>query len=124
MPYISEWENNGIYCTFSGRVTGKELIQCNNDIYGDKRFDDIRYQLFDMLSVTEIAITGEDVLIVASCDKAAALTNPAVKCALIAHNEIIHAFSSLYQKGIEKSPWMGRSFYDVSKAREWLSSYT
>ena len=121
MPYVSNWEENGVYCTFVGKVTGTELIQCNNDIYGDKRFDDIRYQLFDMLSVTEIAITDEGILMVAACDKAAALTNPAVKCALVATNEIIHAFSRLYQKGIKKSPWEGRSFYDVSKAREWLS---
>ncbi len=122
MPYVLYWEKNGVCCTFSGRATGTELIQCNNDIYGNKRFDEIRYQLFDMMGVTEIAIEEEEVLIVVACDKAAALTNPAVKCALVAHNEIIHAFSSLYQKGIEKSPWTGRSFYDVSKAREWLSS--
>lgn len=121
MPYVLDWEKNGVCCTFSGKATGMELIQCNNDIYGNKRFDEIRYQLFDMMRVTEIAIEDEDVLIVAACDKAAALTNPTVKCALVTNNEIILSLSILYQKGIEKSPWKGLSFHNVSKAREWLS---
>lgn len=120
MPYRLDWEGNGVYCTFSGRVTGHELRECNNEIYGDEKFDDIRYQLLDMLNVTELAIKDEDVIMVVACDKAAALTNPAVKCALVAEDENIHALSRIYQKGIRESPWEGRSFFEVSKAREWL----
>ena len=121
MPYILHWKKKGLYCKFTGAVSGAELMQCNNDIYGDQRFDDIQYQIFDMLNVSELLVEAKDVRIVAACDKAAALTNPTIKCALVAQNENAHALSRLYQSGIEESPWEGRSFNDLSSAREWLS---
>ena len=121
MPYVIEWEEKGLYCKFYGRVTGAELIQCNKDIYGDERFDEIRFQLFDMLAIIKLDIGPKDVRIVAACDNAAALTNPKVKCALVAKDENAHILSRLYQNGIKDSPWEGRSFKNISDAREWLS---
>jgi len=124
VPYVIEWEERGVYCKFSGRVTGAELIQCNKEIYGDHRFDGMRFQLFDMLSVTKLDVEVNDVRKVAACDTGAAFTNPNVKCALVTTDENAHVLSNLYQQGIEKSPWEGQSFHRISEAREWLSCRT
>ena len=121
MAYRIKWEERGVYCKFSGTVSGGELIQCNNDIYGDERFDNIKYQIFDMLDVTELTIETIDVRKAAACDCAAAITNPNVKCALVAFDKNAHSLSELYQSGIAKSPWDGRSFRTIKEARSWLS---
>jgi hypothetical protein len=120
MSYIINWEEKGVYCKFSKIVSGKELTNCNMAIYGDPRFDNIRYQIFDMVDVTEFKIDVIDVRIVASCDHAAAKTNPRVKCALVATDKIALALSRVYQDEISESPWEGRSFTNIKNAREWL----
>jgi hypothetical protein len=121
VAYKITWEEHGVYCKFSGTVSGGELKQCNNDIYGDERFDKIKYQIFDMLDVTELAIKTIDVHIAAACDSAAAITNPNIKCALVATDEKAHALSEVYQRGILTSPWKGRSFTTIMEAYAWLS---
>jgi hypothetical protein len=121
MSYILAWEERGVYSKFSGIVSGAELMQCNRDIYGDVRFDTIKYQLFDMLDTTGLAIDALDVRKVAACDNAAAITNPNVKCALVAINENAHILSEVYQSGISESPWEGLSFITIQEARAWLS---
>ena len=120
MSYFINWEGKGVYCKFSEIVSGKELTLCNMAIYGDPRFDDIRYQIFDMTDVTGLEIDVKDVRIVASCDCAAAITNPRVKCALVSTDIIAHALSKVYQSEINETPWEGRSFINIKSARDWL----
>lgn len=122
MSYIINWEENGVYCKFSGAVSGNELIQCNGDLYGDARFDDVKYELFDMLDVTELTIKPIDVKKVAGCDRAASRRiRPNVKCALVAIDEHAHILSKVYQSEISESSWEGRDFTTIKDAREWLS---
>ena len=73
------------------------------------------------LDVAEVAIKTIDVHIVAACDSAASITNPNIKCALVATDEKAHALSEVYQRGIFTSPWEGRSFTTIKDAYDWLS---
>ena len=42
-----DWQEKGIYWKLSGIVTGDEIIEMDKAIYGDSRFDDIRYLIAD-----------------------------------------------------------------------------
>lgn len=120
MTYRLEWNEKEVYCKFFGQLTGEELLECNNKIYGDRRFDGIRYQIFDMLDITGVQVQNWDVMRIAACDTAAAMSNPNVRCALVAKEEQLHQLSMVYQEGIDESPWEARSFYDLESARAWL----
>ena len=122
MAYEITWEERGVYCKFSGTVSGDDVKHCNNDIYGDERFDNIKYQIFDMLDVAKLSIEAIDARIAAACDCSAAVTNPNVKCALVATDEKAHTLSRAYQIGVLTSPWEGRSFTTIKDAYDWLSS--
>lgn len=120
MAYVISWEERGVYCQFNGIVSGNELMQCNNEIYGAPNFDNMRYQIFDMLNVEQFSITERAVKEIAACDCAAALTNTDVKCALVATDTVAHTLSKVYQDTISQSPWEGRSFKTIEEARHWL----
>lgn len=121
MPYVIEWGQKEVYCKFTGEVSGQDLIGCNMSMYGSVRFDDIRIQIFDMLDVSKINFTSEDVKKVAALDRAAAKNNTRLKCALVSTDEVALGQSKIYQNEISDSPWEGKSFRTISEAREWAS---
>jgi len=41
MSYQIECKDRGVYWTYTGLVTGAEIMQSNFDIYGDERFDQL-----------------------------------------------------------------------------------
>ena len=59
MSYETIWEEKGIYWKYKGILTGDDLLQSNVAIYGDARFDKLRYQLIDMLDVETFDVDTE-----------------------------------------------------------------
>ena len=121
MPYVISWNKKEVYCKFTGGLTGQELIDCNMAMYGNPNFDVVHMQIFDMLEVTQIAFTADDVKKVAAFDRAAAKMNPRMKCALVSTDQVAQKLSKIYQNEILRSSWEGKSFQTLKEAREWAS---
>ena len=119
MPYSIRWKKKKVYCTFTGEVSGKELVGCNMAMYGNPSFDDLRVQVFDMLDVTRITFTLDDVKEVAAYDRVAAKINPRIKCALVSTDKLALELSEVYQDENIASPWEGKSFRSLSEAIAW-----
>ena len=119
MPYVISWNKKEVYCKFTGELTGQELIDCNLAMYGNPNFDVVHMQIFDMLEVTQVAFTADDVKKVAAFDRAAAKMNPRMKCALVSTDQIAQNLSKIYQNEILSSSWEGKSFQTLKEAREW-----
>lgn len=119
MPYSIAWNKETVCCTFSGAVSGEELATCNLSMYGDPRFDDIRFQLFDMLKVTHVSFERDDVKLVAAYDRAAAKVNPNVKCALVSTDHVALKLSEVYRHENIGSPWEAKAFRSREEACEW-----
>ena len=122
MPYTTEWEDHGVYWRYWGIVSGKELINSNLDIYGDERFDRMKYQIVDLTRVSSFNVTRDDMLKVAAYDRAAALSNPRVKVAVIAQSTAIKSLTTLYDAENIESPWETRLFDTLDQARSWAES--
>ncbi len=122
MAYTTEWENKGICWKYAGVVTGKELIRSNLDIYGDARFDNMRYQIVDLTDVEGIKVSAEDMKRIAAYDEAASLSNPYVKVAVVATSESAKALSIFYDNESSESPWETMLFDTVNEARFWINS--
>ena len=122
MPYTTEWEQHGVYWRYWGTVSGKELIDSNLDIYGDERFDAMKYQIVDFLQIDAFQVTRDDMLKIAAYDRAAALSNPRVKVAVVAKITAIKFLTALYDAENIKSPWETRMFDSVEQARSWVDT--
>ncbi len=122
MAYKLEWSQRAVYCFFSGVVSNDDLINANKDIHGDSRFDELRVQIFSMLDASEIQLTIETVRITAALDGAAALSNPNIKCAMVATDQTIIGLSALYQDESKTSPWETAFFHSIEEALAWAKS--
>jgi hypothetical protein len=114
------WEPRGVIITFSDVVDGEELFQASEEIYSDERFDNIHYQIFDYSKVTEFNVGVEWVTKLAAWDKAAALSNPSMKLAGVATDEVTQMLSSLYQAESLNSPWEIQMFASLDEAQQWV----
>lgn len=121
MPYQLKWEENGVYCQFSGDVTDQDIIQCNMDIYGDPRFDDLRYELLDFLQMVRLSFSEESVEVIASCDTIASKTNPYIFCAVVTNERQLALLSDFYNQETNEMPWQSEAFESVEDARTWIN---
>ena len=122
MAYMTEWENKGVCWKYHGIVTGTELLRSNLDIYGDERFDEMRYQIIDLTEIEGLKVSEEDMKRIAAYDEAAAITNPYVKVAVVATDRAAQELSSFYDNESAESPWKTMLFNTVDEARLWIAA--
>jgi hypothetical protein len=102
-------------------VTSVELLHGREEIYGDSRFDDVRYQLVNGLEMTSIDFNINFVKKMVALDAAASLSNPRVKIALVFQQlEDVQAINTEYGKLVGRSKWQVASFGSLTDAREWI----
>lgn len=122
MPYQITWRTSGVFWRYDGVLTGNELLQSNFDIFGDERFDDIRYQIVDLTRVEQVAVTEKHMRKIAHLDMAASRTNPRVKVAVVAQNDAAAKLGDLYDEFCGgKSPWLTKQFRNIEDAEAWVS---
>jgi hypothetical protein len=114
------WEPKGVIITFSDVVDGEELFQANEELYADERFDNIHYQIFDFTKVTEFKVEIDWITKLAAWDKAAALSNPNMKVATVATDEVTQMLSSLYSDESLESSWETQMFISIDEAQQWV----
>jgi hypothetical protein len=122
MPHEAIWEDRGIYWKFTGILTGDDLRQSNTSIYGDSRFDKLRYQLVDMLDVESFDVDTEAMEEVTAMDAAASQTNPRLIVAVVATQIQAKRLVELYETTIGNAPWETAMFETVEDARAWITS--
>lgn len=120
MSYENIWEKQGVYRKYNGRVTGKEIRQAVEEVEGDARFESVRYVISDFLDVTEQDISPQDIEIIAAIDKAAAITNPDIKVAVVATSQAIQGMASMYCELSDDIPFPCKLFTNLEEAREWV----
>lgn len=122
MPYEAIWEDKGIYWKYQGILTGDDLLQSNMNIYGDSRFDNLRYQLVDMLDVESFDVETEAMEAVTAMDEAASQTNPSLIIAVVSAHIQAKQLVELYETTTGGAPWETEMFESVEEARVWITS--
>ena len=112
------WEKSGVYWKYTGEVSGTEVVNACVSIYGDPRFDTLKYKLVDFSAVKAMSITDADLRRIAFQDKAAELSNPYVKSAIIMTSEI--HLGEKFASYFDDSSWEVEVFSDVDLANKWL----
>ena len=118
MAYELLWEANGIFWKYSDKVTGSEIIEASTSIYGDERFDMLKYKLVDFLDVETIDIGKHQLALIAYQHLAAERSNPYIKNAILVNSchKMAHEFASFFSK----SSWEVKVFTDHEKANKWV----
>jgi len=118
--YEVEWRDNGVYWKYYGDISGSEIIEVSQLIYGDPRFTEIKYKLVDFLDIYSVDLSKAEAAIIVKLHKAAALSNRSIENAVVAcsngelANKFMFFFSSLC--------WELLVFQDREKGSGWLAS--
>jgi hypothetical protein len=122
MPYTTTWTGNGVIWKYTGVLTGQEALQSNLDIYGDARFDDLRYQIADFTDVTDNQISEAYTKKIAYLDRAASQTNPNIKVAVIMKNSDFIDTADIYAELSKNSPWQVKVCHSREDADAWVGA--
>ena len=125
MPYENIWEETGVYIRFTDLVNTRDIIESNEALYKDIRFDTIMsYQIADFLTCKHIECKAEEVRDIARRDSEASKRKPGVRVALVTDLQLIYGFSRMYQICTEQSSWETEIFDNLAAAREWIKKGT
>jgi len=113
------WEPKGVYWRYFGKVSGLDVLEATMLVYGDSRFEELKYKLVSFIDVESIDMTEGEVSAIASRHKAAEKYNPYIKTAILLRsktNALANKFSALFSD----SRWDVQVFDDLDKANDWL----
>lgn len=96
MGYKPSWEKSGVVKHFFGVVTGHDISDSQNDVHGGDRFDSLRFVINDFMDVQAVDMSELDVEYIAALDKAAFLSNPLIRVAIVTTNTIVREMSEQY----------------------------
>ena len=122
MPHKTEWKHNGVVINFFGTLKAQEVLEINSILYGDSRFEEMEYQLFDFLEVKELIASNIDAKVIGTLDKQASIWNNHIKGALITTNPRLIELISIYTDVIKDTNWQVKIFNDLESANEWIRS--
>ena len=120
MPYTINWEERGVHCEFFGTCTIKDLVAVFTEIGQDRRFPDLRYQIFDYLAVEDHFVTKEQLTELAALSYAHALTNPRAKRVSVSNDARIEQLISYYIS-VNENPHKQKFCRTLHDARDWIS---
>lgn len=77
------WADRGVHRRFSGRLHADEYAAVQDVVYGDARFDALRYSIIDFREVTEFIVTREQAEVLAAVTRGAFVSNPNIRGAFV-----------------------------------------
>ena len=124
MPFTLTWNDDGTYVKFFGKVSISEVREADDLHYGNKKFDDIKYQICDYSDADVSHIMSRDAKIQAAHDKAASHYKTNLKVANIGKGEHIETFFEEYADFMRQwqSKWEVRSFSNYKEAIQWCTN--
>ena len=120
MAHTLTWEPKGVYWKYTGNVSGKEIIKASTEIYGDQRFDNLKYKLVDFSDVESIDISEKEIKQIAFQHAAASLSKSKVKNAIIVDCNSERAAKTFADYLVNHSDWEVRVFDYLEDANEWI----
>jgi hypothetical protein len=119
MPHTLNWGDGGLFRTFTGTVTGTEIIDSNLMMHGDRRFDDIKYVVNNFSEMEDCLISEEELIILKTVDDVAALTNKDLKIAIIMTNEAFIPLARFYCEAMREAAYEADLFANLNEAHQW-----
>jgi len=95
MGYNIRWENDGVFVELRGKVNSKEIGHANNRLYADERYDQISFQVLDMIGA-EVILSKDEILEISALDTAAARWNDSLRMAFLIGNPNLKALFEKY----------------------------
>lgn len=120
MPYNLYWEEDLVTINWSGETTYEENIEANGKIYGDKRFDSIKFIVSDLLNADLSLFNLKNIKVIGELDKQSTIWNKEIKAIHIATDPHTLELISFWENTMQESGWEFKIFKSNEEARIWI----
>jgi hypothetical protein len=117
-----EWIDNNAHVTFGADLSLADINQADEKIFGDLRFDLMKYAIFDFSNIQKLNITKEEAQIIGILDRSSNIWYRSIRIALITTNIELMELSEIYRTNLIGSKWTVRIFIDFEAALKWCNS--
>ena len=121
MPFSIHWHDRAVVFEYSGKVTSQDLLRSNQQVYGDERFDRLRWQLVFFDEVETVEFTNSDVKLIAYMDRGAAISNSNITVAFVGESQLLDDVNNIYASHAKSPAWPVTHFESREKAWEAVS---
>ena len=119
MNYKFEWIDNNPIVTFEGDISFDDIFHIDGKIYGDSRFDLIKYIIYNFLEVKNLNLSALEMKAISYIDKSASRGNEKIKFAIVIQDNLIKKVILDYMTLMLDSSWEIEYFNTVDKALDW-----
>lgn len=119
--FTYKWLECNIIVTFFGNISYKDIMEANDVIIGDLRFDRMEYQIFDYSKIESIDLEDNVPEIISRLDLAANIWNSKIKVATITQDAHLKYLISIYNETMKASKWQAKTFETIEEALQWCS---
>lgn len=111
----------GVRYSFSGLVTGKELIDVNSSLFSSEdQLKKIRYAIVDQTRMDSLDLSIDDLKRIEQLDRSATQVNPCVVVALIVEKDLHYNVTSAWDVRTHDISWEKKIFRSKNEAYDWL----
>lgn len=123
MSYSTQWIDNDLIVSYEGELSFKVLFTANTEIYRDKRFREMTFQVVDLRGISTSSLNEEETTSLGNQEVAASMINNHIKIAIVFDNpDYIMSNSQAYIDALADTGWQLQGFDDINKALEWCRS--
>jgi len=120
MSFKLEWKGSNVIITFMDNFLYKDSFEANNLIYGDSRFDTMKYQIADFSKIAKAEYTEDEIKIIATLEKSSAIWNNNVKEAIVTSDTVcISHIIAPYLEAMKETNWKIKIFKNSVEAEKW-----
>lgn len=121
MPFEIKWNRDFVLFDYFGKVTSRELVKSNELVYGDSRFDSLRWELVHFDRAENVKIVERDIRLIAYMDQAAFRSNPNITVAFIGKTSVLDDVEKLYRISGSAPTWPQIHFESYDEAIAYIT---
>ena len=119
MSYNITWQDSNVIISFEGNVNYQDINEADNIVYGDSRFDDMKYQIADFSKIEKFELTEEEVQVIAMLDKSSSRWNNKIKLAVVTLDLYLLERIKPYIETMQDTEWSIKIFENIFEAKKW-----
>lgn len=120
MTFNINWDKKGVYVKFRGDVTAQDLIDANNYVISNAKFEAINYQIFDFLHIDNFTVTSYDINIIGTMDRGQIDFKEKMKVAIVTQDDHVIEITKEYEQLMDGTQWETKILPSFEDAKEWV----
>lgn len=119
MSHELSWTGNEVIISFEGVVDFHEITEVDDIIYGDPRFEEQKYQIWDFGRLESFKLSTVEARVIGGIDSKTSVWNNDIRLAVVSKDQHVNAMTGEYKEEMKKTNWQVRIFETFHEAYAW-----